>query len=178
RLPVPAREGAHEARLPEPRQGVAELGLEHDDGRERAVRKDDAEQRADHRELREYRHEIRERQNHETDHDLQRARADEKQQETVDDERHQQDLEEIRPKPGGQELKGVDVHVGLVVALASARASRVRATSWTRNSRAPRSQARAHATAVARSRSSTGRPVAAPRKRLRDRPTATGYPNA
>ena len=148
--------------------------MEHDDRGERAVREHDTEQRADHRELREQRREIHERHDHDPDDDLDRPRPDEKQEEAVDDERDEQDLKEIRPQPGGQKLKGVYVHGGLVVALASARASRVSATSWTRNSRAPRSQARAKATAVARSRSSTGRPVAAPRNRFRDRPTATG----
>src|SRR5437588_824919 len=58
----------------------------------------------------------------------------------------------------------------------AANAPNVSGASWPRNKRAPRSHASAHATAVARSRSSTGRPVAAPRKRLRDGPTATGYP--
>ena len=48
----------------------------------------------------------------------------------------------------------------------------------TRKSRAPRSKASAHAAAVARSRSSTGRPVASPRNRLRDTPTSTGRPSA
>src|SRR5437879_4922017 len=62
----------------------------------------------------------------------------------------------------------------LAVARATARASRARATSCTRKIRAPRSHASAHATALARSRSSTGRPVAAPRNRLRDGPTTTG----
>src|SRR6185503_11922706 len=111
---------------------------------------------------------------HEPDDDLQRPRAHEKQQEAVDDERHEENLEGVRPEPRGEELEGVEVHIELAIA----RASRVVATSWTRNSRAPRSQARAHATAVARSRSSTGRPVTAPKNRLRDGPTATGYPNA
>src|SRR6266566_1916827 len=176
RLPVAARERAHEARLAKPRQRVAQLRLEDHDRCEGAVGEHDAEQRADHRELGEHGHEVGQRQNHETDDDLQRARPDEEQQEPVDDERHEQDLEEIRPEPRRQELEGVDVHGGLVVALASARASCVSRASCTRNSRAPRSQARAQATAVARSRSSTGRPVAAPRNRLRDGPTATGYP--
>ncbi len=49
-------------------------------------------------------------------------------------------------------------------------------TSCTRKSRAPRSHASAHAVAVAPSRASSGRPVTAPRNRLRDGPTSTGRP--
>ena len=128
-MAVTAREGAHEARLSQPCQGVAQLRLKDDDGGERAISEDHAEQRADHRKLREYGDEVGQREDHEADHDLQRPGPDEKEQEPVDDERDQQDLEQIRPEPRGEELKGVDVHVGLVVAPASARASRVIATS-------------------------------------------------
>src|SRR4029077_13475025 len=108
--------------------------------------------------------------------DLHRPRPDEEQQETIDHERDEKDLDHVRPKPRDKETVRFEVHRAFVVAAATRSASRARAASWTRNNRAPRSHASAHATAVARSRSSTGCPVAAPRNRLRDGPTATGYP--
>src|SRR5256885_3418683 len=124
--------------------------------------------------LREQRPEIRDRQDHHTDDDRHRPRPHEEQEEAIDHERDENDLDHVRPEPGDEELVGFEVQFGLVVAPATRSASRATPASWTRNRRAPRSHARAHATAVARSRSSTGRPVAAPRNRLRDGPTATG----
>src|SRR5260370_39344094 len=116
---------------------------------------------------------MRDGEEHHADDDLHGPRPHEKEEEAVDDEGHEQDLDDIRPQPWDEEPIGFEVHAGLVAA-ATCSASRASAASWTRNRRAPRSQASAHATAVARSRSATGRPVAAPRNRLRDRPTATG----
>src|SRR5207244_12551239 len=89
-------------------------------------------------------------------------------------ERDEEDLHHFRPEPRDEAAVGFEVHRAFVGAAAARSASRARAASWIRNSRAPRSHASAHATAVARSRSSTGRPVAAPRNRFRDGPTATG----
>src|SRR5438094_5537291 len=180
RLALALREAAQEPRLTEPGQGVPQLGLEHHHGRERAEREDVGEQRADHRELGEQRREVGDRQDHDAHHDLHRPRPDQEQQEAVDDGTDRQNLAHARPEPRDQEPVGFEVHGALVpfpvVAPATRSASQASAASWTRNRRAPRSHASAHATAVARSRSSTGRPVAAPRKRLRDGPTATGYP--
>src|SRR3989475_8626069 len=108
------------------------------------------------------------------DDDLHRPRPHEEEEEAVDHERDEQDLDDVRPEPRDQKAIRFEVHGALFVAAhATARASRASATSWTRKRRAPRSQASAQATAVARSRSSTGRPVACPRKRLREGPTAT-----
>src|SRR5207247_9427825 len=178
RLAVALREAAHQAGLAEPGEGVAQLGLEHHDRGERAVREDESEQVADHRELREHRHEVAHREDHQPDDDLHRPRPHEEEEEAVDDERDEQDLDDVRPEPRDEKPIRFEVHGALFVAAhATARASRASATSWTRKRRAPRSQASAQATAVARSRSSTGRPVAAPRNRLRDGPTATGYPS-
>src|SRR5207249_4441597 len=144
---------------------------------ERAVGEDDAQEEADHLELGEQRREVGDREDHHAHHDLHRPRAHEEQQEAVDHERDQDDLHDVRPEARDEEAVGFEVHRELVVAHATWSASRATAASWTRNTRAPRSHARAHATAVARSRSSTGRPVAWPRNRLRDGPTATGYPS-
>src|SRR5437867_5421658 len=129
---------------------------------------------ADHLELGEQRREIRDGENHHTHDDLHRPGAYEEQEEAVDHERDEQDLDHVRPELRDEKAIRFEVHRELVVARATCSASRATAASWTRNSRAPRSHARAHATAVARSRSSTGRPVACPRNRLRDGPTATG----
>src|SRR5712664_1965854 len=96
--PVPTREHPHETRLAEPGESVAQLGLEHHDRRERAVGEDDAQQRADHRELREHRDEVGERQDDESDDDLERPGPDEEQEKTIDDERDEQDLEDVRPE--------------------------------------------------------------------------------
>src|SRR2546422_8668803 len=124
--------------------------------------------------FRSQRPEVGDRQAHHAHDDGHRPRPDQEQQEPVDHERDEKDLDHVRPEPGDEELIGFEVQFGLVVAPATRSASRATPASWTRNRRAPRSHARAHATAVARSRSSTGRPVAAPRNRLRDGPTATG----
>src|SRR5205823_1933626 len=104
---------------------------------------------------------------------LHRPGSHEEQQEAVDHERDQDDLDDVRPEARDEEAVGFEVHRELVVAHATRSASRATTTSWTRNTRAPRSHARAHATAVARSRSSSGRPLSCPTNRLRDGPTAT-----
>src|SRR5207249_1990379 len=153
------------------------LRLKDDDRGEWREGEHDAEQEADHRELREHGDEVRDRQDHQADDDLNRPRAHEEQQEAVDGDRDDENLDRVGPEPGGEEAIGVEVHRARVVARATSKASRARATSCTRKARAPRSHASAHAAAVARSRSSTGRPVAAPRNRLRDGPTTTGYPS-
>src|SRR5262249_24219928 len=76
------------------------------------------------------------------------------------------------------ELGVVPGHPGRNVAAATASASALAATSWTRTTLAPRSNASTLVATVPAIRSVTSRPVSRPRNDLRDVPTTIGRPMA
>src|SRR5262249_36312603 len=128
-------------------------------------------------ELEQERDEIDDGEHQQAKHDLQRTGPHQEAEQRVEHVRDDEDLEQVTPARR-RERQLPERHYGPPRAEAKVRASRAAATSCTRKMRAPRSQASAHAAAVARSRACTGWPVTAPRNRLRDGPTTTGWPSA
>src|SRR5690606_36399511 len=105
------------------------------------------------------------------------ARLAQEAQDEVDPHREHADLED--------HLEGL-VEIGAerhqrappaAIASATRTTSRIDRTSCTRTHSMPASASAATAAAVANSRSSTGRPVSAPRNDLRDGPTTSGRPS-
>src|SRR5205085_10590692 len=111
----------------------------------------------DHAELEQEGRQIDDGEHQQAEHDLERARTDQKPEQRVQDVRDDEHLEQIAPARSGKRQLP-DGHYGAPSADANASASRAAATSCNRYMRAPRSQASTQAAAVALSRASAGWP--------------------
>ena len=100
--PAAAAEQPEDRRLPQPRERLAELRLEHHQRREDPVGEGHAEEVGDHRQLEQEGDEVDDRQHQQPEDDLERARADQEAQQRVDDVRDDQDLEQVPPARRGE----------------------------------------------------------------------------